>query len=148
MDVCPFCGKLAVLDEITGWCPECSGTGQLKTYTCVRCRKSFDSSLMEFICSSCKVEDWANEIEEVMGKFKVSFTKAKQLVAQSNQAVCLCCRKKMPRATKGRHYFCTSKKKCRSASRRVKHLRMSRGLAYEDALHIVLLELNPENKAA
>lgn len=125
----------------TGWCPTCSGIieGELTNVVCVRCKTVFQSR-GEFICNQCKEDDWANEIEQLM-VLGVSFTRAKLLVAKNNQAVCLCCGETMPRATKGRHLFCTNHKQCKSASRRVKHLRLDKGMNKEAALTIVLREI-------
>lgn len=144
--VCPSCGHLADLNNDTGWCDECSGITRYDL-SCVRCGEDFKSTKQDFICQSCKTEQWANQIEELICK-GLSFSKAKSLVAKRNQAVCLCCNGRIPRGTKGRHLFC-SKPKCKSASRRVKHLRLDKGLSPSDALSQVLAELkDAKNKKA
>src|SRR6266404_2066220 len=134
MDVCPSCGSFDELDEYTGWCPKCSGhvVNASGVRYCVRCNAAFVSDTSEFICHACKEERWANEIEHVMATKNISYTRARQLVAIENRAVCLCCGDVMPRACKGRHLFC-SKKKCKSASRRLKHLRLGKGMTRSEA---------------
>lgn len=144
--ICPSCGHLADLSNDTGWCDECSGTTRY-SLVCVRCQNEFQSVKQDFICQSCKTEQWANEIEELICK-GVSYSRAKSLVAQSNRAICLSCNSRIPRGTKGRHLFC-SKPKCKSASRRVKHLRLDKGLTHSEALSQVLAELkDAKNKKA
>jgi len=147
--VCPSCGDYDILDDFTGWCPKCTGhivnTNDVRH--CVRCSAAFVSNSSEFICHACKQERWANEIEHVMGTKNISFTQARQLVAINNQAICLCCGDVMPRATKGRHLFC-SKQKCKSASRRLKHLRLGKGMSHSQALAQILTELQEKAQAA
>jgi len=147
-EVCPNCGAFDVLDDFTGWCAKCTGnTVNQCVRRCVRCSTSFVSANGDFICHACKEEDWANEIEHLMASQNVSFSRARQLVAISNQAVCLCCGDVIPRATKGRHLFC-SKKKCKSASRRLKHLRLDKGMSHAEALTKILTELSQKEEAA
>lgn len=148
MDVCPSCGAFEELDEYTGWCAKCTGhvVNTSDVRYCVRCSAAFVSDSSEFICHACKEERWANEIEHVMATKNISYTRARQLVAIDNQAVCLCCGDVMPRATRGRHLFC-SKQKCKSASRRLKHLRLGKGLTHSKALAQILNELHSQKAA-
>jgi len=149
-EVCPSCGQITQLDEYTGWCADCSAElklGNSVVHFCVRCNAAFTSVKSEFICPSCKTEDWANAVEHLMGTYSISHTRAKQLVALGEQATCLCCGSIIPRGTKGRHLFC-SKPKCKSASRRVKHLRLDKGMSKQEALKTVLEELAEDKKAA
>lgn len=146
MDICPSCGAESELDEYTGWCSECSGhlsnSSNSSVRYCVRCSSAFVSGSTEFICHACKEERLSNDIEEIMVLTRISYSRAKSLIAQSNQAVCLCCGDPIPRATKGRHLFCKAKPKCKSASRRLKHLRLGKGMSHEAALSQILEELH------
>lgn len=126
----------------TGWCKECSGVTENTKQVCVRCKSVFRTSEGAFICDSCKQVEWANEVEQLMVIGRLSYNKAKSLVAKNNQATCLCCGEVMPRATKGRHLFCKSHQKCKSASRRVKHLRLAHYMTHEEALTQVLKEVH------
>ena len=83
-----------------------------------------------------------------MGKQNVSYTRARQLIAINNQAVCLCCGDVMPHTTKGRHLFCRNKQKCKSASRRLKHLRLGKGMTHSKALAQILTELQEKAQEA
>lgn len=141
-EICPSCGSYSILDDYTGWCPKCTGhiVNVSDVRYCVRCNAAFVSNSSEFICHACKEERYANEIEHIMGTQNVSYSRARQLVASNHQAVCLCCGDVMPRATKGRHLFC-SKQKCKSASRRLKHLRLGKGMSHSSALTLLLSEL-------
>lgn len=154
---CPSCGNDSEfpLDDITGWCRDCSTTNVIKTAApnanvnasvkiCVRCGQSFNSEKSEFICLKCKTEEWANEIEQLMGTGNISFTKAELLLAKSNQAYCLACGAVIARGTKGRHMFHMdiTHPICKSAGRRVKHLRLNKGMTREEAITTVLGELS------
>lgn len=148
-DVCPSCGDYSILDEFTGWCSKCTdhivNTSDVRY--CVRCNSAFVSESSEFICHACKQERWANEIEHVMGTQNVYFYIARQIVALNHQATCLGCGDVMPHTTRGRHLFC-SKQKCRSASRRLKYLRLGKGMTHSKALAQILSELQQKAQEA
>lgn len=145
-EFCISCGELVdSLDDNTGWCNPCSGIRQKTDKKCVRCNTALSSFSSEYICLTCKESDWANEIEELMGR-GFSYTRAKLLIAKNNQATCLSCGDIMPRATKGRHLFCANRTSCKSASRRVKHLRLNKGMSHTDALNKVLGEIHATNQ--
>lgn len=95
-----------------------------------------------FICDACEAKDY-NEIERLLC-FGISLTRAKTIVAGENKAYCLCCGDYMPRATIGRHYFCTKKSKCRTAARRLKYYRQMLGMSKEEALEKTLRSLVPK----
>lgn len=147
MEFCPSCGEeTEQLNEITGWCDNCITDVTRAVGYCVRCQAAFVSSLNEFICPSCKFEKWANEIERIMVLGRISFSRAKKLAATEFKATCVGCGDFMPHATKGRHLFC-SKPKCKSASRRLKYLRLNKGKSHSEALSQVLNELHGEEAA-
>lgn len=115
-EICPNCGDLALLDEVTGWCPRCANGGT-NPLSCLRCGTKLNDVLYKF-CSSCRYMRWleqnADEIERTMAAVVVSAGKAKELVRADNRPKCLCCDRPIKGGQRGKNYFCSRTKACRT----------------------------------
>lgn len=146
-EVCPNCGDFVThLLPATGWCFRCSqafvlGSGK-EVKICTSCGRA-TSDETHARCWHCRHEDWlkehANQIERYMAQ-GFSFTVAKDLVRIHHGKLkqCLRCGVSMKKSSRGENYFCTTKKECRSAQRKLKWLMYNHRVPREQALKQVL----------
>lgn len=123
-DICPSCGELVYeLDELTGWCPECSG---VTTVSCLSCGEGFaKDAAHRKLCPKCRDERWlarnANALE-ILLQHGYSIANARQQVYENNRPHCLSCGVVLIGARNGAQ-FCTKTPECRSWRRRYRTLK-------------------------
>ncbi len=135
---------------MTGWCWNCSEglilgiDGEVRR--CDKCGNAVGDETHSK-CWSCRQMEWieehVNEIERYMAQ-GFSFTVSKDLVRihHTAKARCLRCGDSMKKATNGVSYFCTNRKECRTAQRKLKWQMYHHRVPRERALKIVLDSLD------
>lgn len=123
-DYCPSCGKFVdELDDASGWCFECSGTGETR---CIACGEKFRKDQPHRkLCHGCRDERWlerhANELEVYL-EFGARISFAKREVYKQNRPVCIACGNPIKGAADGT-IFCTRTIDCKRWQRRYRTLR-------------------------
>lgn len=142
IDFCPSCGKEDVIHEVTGWCYPCSGVAP--PLYCEQCNRPIKENNGK-LCDSCKYMRWlernANKIEQIMATFELSAGKAKRAVRANNRPICLCCGNPIKGGQRGKNYFCTKTKACKTG-RNSYHYYTFRG--YKDALERAMVAATRE----
>ena len=146
-EVCPNCGDfVSQLLPATGWCFKCSqafilGDGKEVTI-CINCGAAM-SDETHARCWRCREEGWlhdnANHIERYMAQgFSFAVSRDLARIHHGKTKKCLRCGEAMKKASRGTNYFCTQKKECRSAQRKLKWLMYNHRVPRDEALKQVL----------
>jgi len=121
---CPNCGNFVDdLDEASGWCFECSGTGEIH---CIACGDVFHRDQPHRkLCPGCRHERWlenhADELEIYLSYgARISF--AEREVYKQNRPVCIACGNPIKGAS-DRAMFCNRTIECRRWKRRYRTLK-------------------------
>jgi len=123
-DYCPNCGNFVdELDDASGWCFECAGTGEIR---CIACNGKFHKDQPHRkLCPGCRDERWlgrhANELEDYLS-FGARLGFAKREVYKRNRPVCISCGDPIKGAADGAT-FCKRTIECRRWRRRYRTLR-------------------------
>jgi hypothetical protein len=109
-NVCPNCGDFAELNNITGWCYECSPA------TCDKCNGPRTSD--HKLCIGCQREAWyernADQLECYIAQ-GLNLNEAKSKIISENRAICVVCSSPIPGKHKKDTLFCKKNKECRQA---------------------------------
>jgi len=136
-ELCPSCGKWALMHEVTGWCFECSGIAP--PCYCERCGKR----TINRYCNSCRYMLWlernADEIERVMCSVGISAGRAKLIVRAENRPKCLCCRRPIKGGERGKNYFCRKTPACKTGHNSYHYHRTTRRRSRDEALRLALI---------
>ena len=148
-EICPSCGDLAILVDVTGWCSECSGI--TPPTTCGRCGGFVEENSRSKLCNSCRYMSWlernADQIELVMTCVGVSVSKAKAIVRKNNRPICHCCGNPIKGGQKDRNYFCSKTRACKTGQYSYHHYR-ARGFKDVNALQRAMLAAHKERLIA
>ena len=136
-EVCPNCGHLATLQEITGWCPQCTLAHDPTKTICKSCGGLFSRGKKPSTkCWLCRKEEWLTEYADELEKYIAlghGIEAAKKLVRRDNRPNCECCGQPIKGGDKDRK-FC-KRDKCQKVARSYKALKLT-GLSPDVALAI------------
>ena len=121
-ELCPNCGNFAILNEVTGWCPDCSP--QDPTYT----------RLEGYLRRN------ANEIEHYMMQGMSVGAAIDKLHSPKQRPTCIVCGKTIARGHRS-SVFCRRTQACRSYARRYVYLYQTKRLTKAEALAKIFEEL-------
>jgi hypothetical protein len=123
-DYCPNCGNFVdELDEASGWCFDCSGTGVAR---CMACGDNFHKDQPHRkLCPKCRderfLERHADTLEDYLSYgARIGF--AKREVYKQNRPVCIACGNPM-NLSKAGATFCKRTIECRRWRRRYRTLK-------------------------
>jgi hypothetical protein len=149
LDVCPSCGEFAELDDVTGWCVECTANNApLEPRRCVSCDRPFSYSRTtryRYKCSGCQRRDFLEKHSERVAELRAqghSIEKAMKIINEETLPRCMICNEPLRNATRGRAFFCRSKAICISARTRFKYLK-EKGVPPDKALQETLAKFAP-----
>jgi hypothetical protein len=124
-EVCPSCGKFAVLDEINGWCEECSPATLAKAV----------NRLESYLAKN------ADEIEHYVAQGLQVYQAIDRLHAPRSRPTCIVCGESIKRASRS-SIFCRRTTACRKFARRYIYLYRDKGLSKAEALAKIFEELS------
>lgn len=142
---CPNCGNWKPLVEETGFCLACTREQNPDLLVCENCESTFkaDGQFRRF-CPRCRtserLEREANAIEVRLAQ-GYSLSVSVEYVKREQTPICLCCGNRIKGGTRGRHFFCRERRKCKTAARRYKWYREYHLLGKEEAINKVLESL-------
>lgn len=143
-EICPSCGNWEQLFPITGFCLKCTRERYPNSAICENCGKIEPRGQFRTLCQECQKIEWfkrnADKIEIYMS-IGLTFSMAFDRVHYENRPVCKSCGYKIKGGTRGRHFFCRTTPKCRSAGFKFKHLK-EKGRTQQEALEETLVWLN------
>lgn len=145
LEFCSECSDFKVLDDVTGWCRDCTMRHYPKHQYCENCGKGFDDDRQRrALCPRCRSAEWvvnnADKIELYIAA-GLTYSLAVERVSFDNRPICLSCKRKVKGGIKGRTVFCTETAKCRTSARRYKYYKNNKGYNEAHALELVLQKL-------
>ena len=123
--VCPSCGKFADLDEMTGWCSECSPATLQKAF----------SRLESYLAKN------ADEIEHYMVQGYSLSQSVDKLHSPQSRPTCIVCGNVIKRASRS-SIFCRRTTACKKYARRYIYLYQTKRLSKAEALAKIFEELS------
>lgn len=141
-EFCPNCGDWKPLDEVTGFCFACTRGQNPELLVCENCQLEFKpDNQFRRKCQPCRIasskERMANAIEAFMA-LGLTYDEARTKVVREARPICLSCGTRITGGTRGRHFFCRSNKKCKTAGRRYKWYREYHRMSKPEAIAKVL----------
>ena len=131
-EVCPKCGDFAIVDEVTGWCYDCSGLVSNPSTGQTLSTNYGNKTEIAFAANADAIEyHLANGADTVWQALTLS---------RQDRAVCLVCGEVMPHAPRTA-VFCRRYKECRRYSRRYVYLYTEKGMSKAQALAMIFNEL-------
>lgn len=149
-EICPSCGKLKTLNEVSGFCLLCTKDRFPNSAICEKCG-TIEQHRGQYrrYCNWCQRNRWfeenANTIEFYM-RAGLTYSMAIVKVLFDNRPTCFVCGDKIKGGSKGTTKFCTAKAECKREARYYKFLRLNQGKSKQEALEIISERITARSK--